>query len=267
MTRYHLGLGSNLGDRVANLAGAFERISQAADARIIAVSHAYESEAWPEPDDPPYANAVAVLDVPLSAPELLAAIQAIERQMGRDPHARRNAPRPIDIDILLAGGDEWDRPDLVVPHPRMAERDFVITPLLEADPGATWPDGLAITRDAVRFGAVTRVLGSIPGTPAAPDADADWAEIARFSGRANIDATESAEIAFATSMLSSAEIPHVLDPPQFNEGAGPYPLQVVHRLLVPADRADEARRFLAEAKAAPFDLEDAYRLAGEHPTE
>lgn len=265
--RVHIGLGSNLGDRVARLAEALDHIAGLPQTELLAVSHAYESEAWPPPSDLPYANAVAVVATELPAPELLAELRRIEREMGRDQWAPRNSPRGIDLDILLAGDEEWDRQDLTVPHPRMAERDFVITPLLEVDPGATWPDGSVITRDHVRVGRVTRVLGPLPGGAGMPDPSGDWVEIARFRGRANIDTAEAAEIAFATAMLSSAGIPFVLDPPQGSEGAGPYPLPVSSGLLVPPERATEAREFLAEAKAAPFDFSDAYRLAEESPAE
>lgn len=262
--RVHLGLGSNMGDRMNNLASAVAEIGRLPDTVVVAVSQGYESEAWPDPSDPPYANAVALVDTAMALPALLTELRDIEAVLGRPHDAPRNAPRAIDIDILLAGDAEWDRPDLVVPHPRMRERDFVITPLLEVSPHVTWPDGEAVTRDDVRVGRVTATLGALPGTSAAVT---EWVEIKRFSGRANYDANLASDIAFATSMLSSAGIPYALDPPPGAEGAGPYPFPISSRLLVPAQREDEAREFLASASAAPFDFEDAYRMAEENPVE
>lgn len=273
MMRIHLGLGSNLGDRIANLAAAATEIDRLPNTRLVAVSRAYESEAWPNPGDPPYANAVALIETSLSVTELLAELREIEAALGREPQAPRNAPRPIDLDILLADDGEWDLPDLTIPHPRMRERDFVITPLLEVSPGAKWPDGSPITRDDVRVGRVTTTLSELPvaddpySQPGSTGPDTEWVEIQRFSGRAMYDANEATDIAFVTAMLSSADIPYVLDPPPGAEGAGPYPFQVFSRLMVPAPREAEARRFLAEAASAPFDFADAYRMAEENPAE
>ncbi|MHB9002899.1 MAG: 2-amino-4-hydroxy-6-hydroxymethyldihydropteridine diphosphokinase [Coriobacteriia bacterium] len=268
MIRVHLGLGSNLGDRIANLTAALREIDSLPHTGLIAVSQAYESEAWPHPDDPPYANAVAIVETRLPVPDLYEALRDIEVGLGRDLKAPRNAPRSIDLDILLAGDQEWERPDLVIPHPRMRERDFVITPLLELTPDARWPDGSPVTRDEVRVGRVTASLGPVPGLPGhAPGPDTEWVEVRRFSGRANFDANEAADIAFVTAMLSSAGIPYALDPPPGAEGAGPYPFLVFSRLLVPADRASGALEFLADVVAAPFDFEDAYRMARENPAE
>lgn len=262
--RVHLGLGSNMGDRMSNLAAAVAAIGRLSDTVVVAVSHAYESEAWPDACDPLYANAVAIVDTALALPALLAELRDIEAALGRPHDEARNAPRAIDIDILLAGDEEWDRPDLVVPHPRMRERDFVITPLLEVSPHLTWPDGTAVTRDDVRVGRVTATLGALGGTSTA---DTEWVEIKRFSGRANYDVNLASDIAFATSMLSSAGIPFALDPPPGAEGAGPYPFPISSRLLVPALRENEAREFLAGASSASFDFTDAYRMAKENPAE
>jgi 2-amino-4-hydroxy-6-hydroxymethyldihydropteridine diphosphokinase len=268
VNRVHLGLGANLGDRIANLSAAVAAIGRLPGTRVAAVSQAYESEAWPDSTDPPYANAVALIDTQLPVPELFAGLRDIEAGLGRDSSAPRNAPRPIDIDILLVDDQEWDRPDLVIPHPRMRERDFVITPLLEVTPDVRWPDGSPVTRDDVRTGRVTAVLGPLSGLPAGVTlSGTEWVEIRRFSGRANYDANEATDIAFVTAMLSSADIPYALDPPPGSEGAGPYPFHVFSRLLVPADRAAEALEFLDAAAAAPFDFADAYRLAEESPAE
>lgn len=268
MIRVHVGLGSNLGDRVANLTAAVREMGLLPHTQVVAVSQAYESQAWPHPDDPPYANAVAAVDTQLNVPDLHTGLRDIEAGLGRDFHAPRNTPRSIDLDILLAGDQEWERSDLVVPHPRMLERDFVITPLLEIAPDIRLPDGSPVTRADVKVGRVTAALGPLPGLPARTiNPDTEWVEIRRFAGRANFDANEATDIAFVTAMLSSAGIPYALDPPPGAEGAGPYPLMVFSRLLVPSDRAPEALEFLADVAAAPFDLTDAYRMADENPLE
>ncbi len=159
----HVGLGSNTGDRMANLAAALEQLATVATVRLVGLSHVYESQAWPDPSGPAFANAVALVDTRLEAHLLLAELKDIEASMGRDAAAPANSPRPIDLDILLAESEEWQSPALTIPHPRMAERDFVIGPLLELSPDARWPDGSRITRDAVRAGRITGVLGQVPG--------------------------------------------------------------------------------------------------------
>ncbi|MDH4139154.1 MAG: 2-amino-4-hydroxy-6-hydroxymethyldihydropteridine diphosphokinase [Coriobacteriia bacterium] len=162
MRTVHVALGSNLGDRLVNLAAALVRIEELPETVLLGASHVYESEPWGAPGQPLYANAVAVIDTPLEVPELLDALKEIERGLGREP-GPPNSPRVIDLDVLLAQDEEWVSEDLVVPHPRIAERDFVVTPLLEIDPGVRFPDGRPVTREAVRVGRVLGVLGAVPG--------------------------------------------------------------------------------------------------------
>jgi 2-amino-4-hydroxy-6-hydroxymethyldihydropteridine diphosphokinase len=95
-----------------------------------AVSRLYETEPV-GPPQPTYLNAAAELDTTLSARELLARLLAIEREAGRTRGAERDTPRTLDLDLLLFGGETIDEPGLIVPHPRLAERAFVLEPLAE----------------------------------------------------------------------------------------------------------------------------------------
>lgn len=159
-TDVYVALGGDLGDRLATFAEALRRIGRVPDTRLLAVSPVYETEAWPDPSEPPYANAVALVRTTLSAPELLAALQRIETGLGRVRETRWGA-RTIDLDILLFGDEAWDLPELTVPHPRLLEREFAVRPLLDLAPDVRLPDGTRV-RDAARptVGRVTSVLYS-----------------------------------------------------------------------------------------------------------
>jgi len=127
--RVFLGLGANLGDRRENLRGALRLLAR--ECEIVAVSSLYESVAVvPEgrPPGPRYYNAACEISTELEPQDLLRFVKEIEREIGRRP-AERWAPRPIDIDILLYGSRIIDEPGLVVPHPLLAERAFVLAPL------------------------------------------------------------------------------------------------------------------------------------------
>ena len=157
MTRVYIGLGANLGDRLASLARALDGLDATPGVRVAAVSSAYETEPWGITDQPPFANAVAALDVDLSAAGLLAVLKRLEQEAGRAA-GPRNGPRPLDLDILLFGEQRIAEPGLTVPHPRMLERDFVVTPLLEIAPDAVLPDGRRIADADPHEGRVTGVL-------------------------------------------------------------------------------------------------------------
>lgn len=158
VTRAYVGLGSNLGDRRGAVLEALRRLGASPGVRVAAVSRLYESEPWGVADQPAFANAVAALDVEVGAAELLATAKRIERDMGR-ASGPRNGPRPIDIDLLLFGAESLDTPELTVPHPRLLERDFVVTPLLEIAPEVTLPDGTRPDPLGAREGRVTGVIG------------------------------------------------------------------------------------------------------------
>ncbi|MXX32098.1 MAG: 2-amino-4-hydroxy-6-hydroxymethyldihydropteridine diphosphokinase [Chloroflexi bacterium] len=133
-----LGLGANLGDRRATLRAAAQRIREVVT--DVRVSSLYESEAWGVTDQPMFLNAVACGLTDLQPLELLEAMQSIETELGRVRNARWG-PRAIDIDILLYGAESIDEPRLVVPHPYMTQRSFVLRPLADLAAGLTLPDG------------------------------------------------------------------------------------------------------------------------------
>jgi 2-amino-4-hydroxy-6-hydroxymethyldihydropteridine diphosphokinase len=160
VTRAFVGLGSNLGDRLAQLGAAVAALDATPGIRVVAVSRAYESEPWGVADQPAFANAVAALDVELAPRELLAVCKRIEAELGRVAGVRFG-PRALDIDVLLFGEEAIDSPELTVPHPRLLERDFVVTPLLEIAPDVRLPDGTAPSREGATAGRVTSVLGDV----------------------------------------------------------------------------------------------------------
>ena len=132
MTDIYLSLGSNLGDRHSMLLAAIEALVQRVGP-LVAASSFIETEPWGFESDHRFMNAVVHMRTELSPRQLLAATQTIERQLGRTHKSRdgRYADRPIDIDILLYGDVEVNEPDLVIPHPLMHEREFVMWPLKE----------------------------------------------------------------------------------------------------------------------------------------
>jgi 2-amino-4-hydroxy-6-hydroxymethyldihydropteridine diphosphokinase len=137
-----VGLGSNLGDRSAFLELGLEGLRHLGE--LAAVSSIYETAPIGGPPQEPYLNMVVVLTTQYAAPELLAAMKAIEDGAGRQRPAPA-APRTLDLDLLLFGDLVIDEPGLRVPHPRMLGRRFVIEPLLEIRPRATLPDGTRIS--------------------------------------------------------------------------------------------------------------------------
>lgn len=160
--RAFIGLGSNLGDRVATLAAALAALDVEPGVSVVGVSSVYESEPWGGVDQPAYANAVAEIEVGIDVRALLALCKRIERVLGREDGVRFG-PRPIDLDILLFGDETIEEPEFVVPHPRMLEREFVVVPLLEIAPGVALPDGIPVTRKRAIEGRIMRRLGPVPG--------------------------------------------------------------------------------------------------------
>jgi len=131
-----LALGTNLGDRGANLAQALGEISSIAS--IQKESSIYETPPWGVTDQPAFLNQVVGVETSLSPVELLMAVKDIEIKMGRVPSVRFG-PRLIDIDILLYDDTVLNIPTLTLPHPRMLERAFVLVPLLEIAPDLISP--------------------------------------------------------------------------------------------------------------------------------
>ncbi len=133
MTRAYLGLGSNLGDRVAHLQAAVDGLAATPGVTVVAVSPVYETDPVGGPPQPEYLNAVVALDTDLTPRGLLEVAHRLESAAGR-VRAERWGPRTLDVDVLLVGTEQVDEDDLVVPHPRMRERAFVMVPLGDLDP-------------------------------------------------------------------------------------------------------------------------------------
>ena len=132
-----VGIGANLGDARANVADALARLQTRPGCRLVAASSLWRTAPVDSSGDD-YINAVALVDTELDPHALLAVLQAIETAQGRE-RPYRNAPRTLDLDLLLYGDQVIDTPGLTVPHPRMHERAFVLAPLLEVDPDAFIP--------------------------------------------------------------------------------------------------------------------------------
>ena len=132
-TPVFIGLGANLGDRQSTLRDALVALNALPGTRLVRVSPLYRS-APVDAGGPDYLNAVAELATSLAPHSLLQSLQGIEQAAGRE-RPYRNAPRTLDLDILWFGDHVIDTADLVVPHPRMADRAFVLRPLADLAPG------------------------------------------------------------------------------------------------------------------------------------
>lgn len=140
--RAFVGLGSNLGDREATLRVAVEQLDLDPAIEVVAVSSLRETDPVGYLDQPPFLNGAVELETQLAPHELLARLQAIERDLGRVREGvPRYGPRTCDLDLLLYDDLELDTPELTVPHPRLVERRFALEPLVELDPDLTLPDG------------------------------------------------------------------------------------------------------------------------------
>ncbi len=134
MSIAYLGLGSNLGDRLGHLQSAVDGLAARAGS-VVAVSAVYETEPMGGPEQPDYLNAVVAVDTVLDARELLGVAKALEAAAGREPDGERWGPRPLDVDVLMVGDERVEEPDLIVPHPRIHQRGFVLAPLADVAPG------------------------------------------------------------------------------------------------------------------------------------
>ena len=134
----YIGLGSNLGEREAQIRLALDDLARLPETRLVRASSLYDSEPVGDVDQPNSLNAVAELETELTARQLLWNLQLIERRLGRT-RTRRWGPRTIDLDLLLFGPEVIDEPDLQVPHPELARRSFVMVPLVELDPMLVHP--------------------------------------------------------------------------------------------------------------------------------
>lgn len=138
MTAAFIGLGANLGEPRRQLELALSELDQLPQSKVLRQSSFYRSVPLGNPDQPEYVNAVAQLETDLAPERLLAGLHAIENAHGRR-RSFPNAPRTLDLDLLMVGGLRIDGPALQLPHPRMHERAFVLIPLLEIEPQAVVP--------------------------------------------------------------------------------------------------------------------------------
>lgn len=143
-----IALGSNLDDPAAQVRAAMDALDAVAATRVVARSSLYRSAPWGYAEQPDFVNAVVRVATGLSARELLRELLALERLRGR-VRTLPNGPRVLDLDLLLYDAARIDEPGLVVPHPRMHERAFVLVPLLEIDAGVSVP-GIGLAAEIVR---------------------------------------------------------------------------------------------------------------------
>ncbi|WGL52876.1 2-amino-4-hydroxy-6-hydroxymethyldihydropteridine diphosphokinase [Nocardioides sp. BP30] len=138
--RIVLSIGSNLGDRLANLQGAVAALVDTPDVWVTAVSPVYETDPVDSPEDAEqFLNAVVLADTTLSAVRVLDRALAIEDAYARERSDVTNAPRTLDVDVILVGDRISEDPALILPHPRAHERAFVLRPWADIEPGAEIP--------------------------------------------------------------------------------------------------------------------------------
>jgi 2-amino-4-hydroxy-6-hydroxymethyldihydropteridine diphosphokinase len=161
--RAYLGIGTNLGDRLAFLQGAVDGLAATPGVTVSAVSPVYETDPVGGPEQPDFLNAVVGVDTTLTPHELLAECQRLEQEAHR-VRKEHWGPRTLDVDVLIVGDERIDTADLVVPHPRAAERTFVLVPLADLDPARVAvldPSGVVLTgpdRASVRETGLALVL-------------------------------------------------------------------------------------------------------------
>jgi 2-amino-4-hydroxy-6-hydroxymethyldihydropteridine diphosphokinase len=252
MPTAYLALGSNEGDRLLNLGRAVDALSELPETRIIAVSHAYESEPAYIEQQPLFANAVVAIETDLESEQLLAYVRQIEDSMGRVRDVE-NGPRSIDLDILLVGDDDLETADLTVPHPRMLERDFVVTPLLEIAPRIHLPNGTRVSRENATVGTVIGDLGTVPDVGALhndPVLPGEWIDIADGSRDQDVVAGWDPQLMLVREVLEQAEIPYRWDPYEPEATTDPFGLPMEFRLLVPEGYRNQAVELIAAVMAA-----------------
>jgi len=138
--RVVLSIGSNLGDRMANLQGAVSALVDTPDVWVTAVSPVYETEPVDSPEDAePFLNAVVLADTTLAVARVLDRALAIEDAYARERSDITNAPRTLDVDVIVVGDRISEDPSLVLPHPRAHQRAFVLRPWLDIEPTAEIP--------------------------------------------------------------------------------------------------------------------------------
>ena len=142
----YVGLGANLGDREATIRRAVELLAATPGIEIVAVSTLRETDPVGYADQPRFLNGAVALETALAPRALLDRLLAVERELGRvRGEGLRFGPRAIDLDLPLHGDEVVGGPGLVLPHPRLAERRFVLEPLHELDPQLRLPDGRRVS--------------------------------------------------------------------------------------------------------------------------
>jgi 2-amino-4-hydroxy-6-hydroxymethyldihydropteridine diphosphokinase len=130
VARAHIGVGANVGDAVTTVRGAIDALGRLGT--VVRKSSLYRSKPWGVREQPDFINAVALLDTALDPQALLASLQELEREFGRIPGPRWG-PRALDLDILTYDDGKLDEHGLIIPHPLLRERGFVLVPLAEID--------------------------------------------------------------------------------------------------------------------------------------
>jgi len=138
MARVFVGIGANLGDAAANVRSAIDALAASPDVKLIGVSSLYRTAPVGYVTQPDFINAVALVETRLSPRALLAELHSIEARFGR-ARSFEDAPRTLDLDLLLYDDLSIDEPGLRVPHPRLHERAFALAPLVEIDPACVIP--------------------------------------------------------------------------------------------------------------------------------
>ncbi len=271
METVYIGIGGNTGEREDTFGAALLAVERLENTAVIHVSRLYESAPWGVADQPMFANAVAELSTSVPADALLDALKEIEREMGRE-EGPLYGPRPVDLDILLYGTEEWSSERLTIPHPLMLERDFVVTPLLEIAPHAELPNGEPVTRKEVKHGPVTGILGAVPGfedrtplqnvtgsRPAYGRSEGeDWVQLTAFGDWLvnSMKAQSAPDVSFLLTVLDQERIPYSWDPYPPEDCFNPYGFSARFKLMVPKSFEAQASRLVDEVARAKIDWTD-----------
>lgn len=258
MTTAFIGIGSNVGDRLGNLARAVDRIAGLDRTHVEEISHAYESAPAYYDEQDNFVNAVVEITTGLEPESLLGYLHDIENEMGRVRNID-NGPRVIDLDLLLYGDEQIENETLAVPHPGITERDFVLTPLLEIAPRTKLPDGTPLRRADATVGAVFRDLGRVPDAGAEhnmPITATEWVVVAESEWAHDVVAGWDSMLRLKREVLEQDGIPYAFEPHEPGLDMDPFGLQTTFRLLVPTEYAEQAGSLLEAVEDAEPQYED-----------
>lgn len=253
MTTAYVGLGSNMGDRLANISKAVDAMAHLPETHVETVSNAYESAPAFVEDQPKFANAVVEVTTGLTADALLDLLLQIENDMGR-VREQDKGPRVIDLDLLLFGDEEWDSERLTIPHPGVRDRDFVLTPLLQIAPRLKLPDGTLLQGSSARVGDVLGDLGEVPdmGIEHNQPVDADEWEVVFTSQAVNSINGFDASLQIRAEALEQEGIPFAYDPYEPGTDMDPFGMPQPFSLLVPEEFAEQAKALMNALDTAPI---------------